>query len=188
VYSALWSPRLRQGDVVGPVRLPTIGKNFQSIVTESSLTGTTPKQQPTQVIIEAGYHHVAIISHCCEFNEGKRNKFLVARLQTPQGNLSAEQYEALRLSNDIQARVEANLAVAGVDSFFLEPIPGHIDGNQVVVFTSITAVPLSMQDDFLTAKRAELDQEHRIQFRGKLAWFFGRAADDIPDDEKVDPR
>ncbi|HEX3174556.1 MAG TPA: hypothetical protein VHQ43_10135 [Solirubrobacterales bacterium] len=185
MYSSLWSPELRQGDIVGEIFLPTIGTNFQSIVGGTSLTGATEKQQHERVIIGGDYHYLVIVSHCCEFNEGKRNKFLVARLQRPRQNLSSEQYEALRLSNDVEARASSGEPVAGLDSFLLDPVPGSLDEERVASFTSITAVPLSMKEDFRAAKIAELDHGTRILFRAKLAWFFGRTADDIPDAEKA---
>ena len=39
---------------------------------------------------------VVVVSHDCEFNEGKRNKLLVARIENIPGNLTSEQQEDLR--------------------------------------------------------------------------------------------
>ena len=65
-----------------------------------------------------------VISHDCEFNEAKRNKLLVARLQGVQGNLTEEQRGDLRQSNDVEARAQAKLDVAGVNAFVFDPLPG----------------------------------------------------------------
>jgi hypothetical protein len=73
--------------------------------------------------IQARKAVVAVISHDCEFNERKRNKLLVARLQGVQGNLSDEDRQALRDSNDVQARSDASLTGAAVDSFLFAPVP-----------------------------------------------------------------
>jgi hypothetical protein len=42
------------------------------------------------------------------------------------------------------------------------------------------------QEGLVAAKRAERTHDHRMLFREKLAWFFGRHADDINDAEKID--
>ena len=51
----------------------------------------------------------------------------------------------------------------------LEPIPGRTDDFKIVSFTSITAVPLSMHDDFMEKKIAELNHETRISSKSKEA-------------------
>ncbi|HEV7771581.1 MAG TPA: hypothetical protein VGO66_13100 [Solirubrobacterales bacterium] len=187
MYSRLWSPRLRQGDILGPAFLPTIGKSFETVIQESSLTGDTDAQRRRKVVIDGDYHYLTVISHCCEFNEGKRNKFLLARLKGVPGNLSDEEKRALRLSNDVAKRVAEDEDIAGVDAFVVEPIPGLFEAEQVVAFTTITAFPMSMRNDLAEVKKAELDHSTRVQFREKLAWFLGRAANDISDEEKELP-
>jgi hypothetical protein len=93
---------------------------------------------------------------------------------------------------EIEQRIEeletrhASLAVAGVDSFLLDPLPPHFDVERVVVFTTIAPFPMKMHESFVSAKRAELEHEVRVQFREKLAWCFGRHAEDVPDDKKFD--
>jgi hypothetical protein len=187
VYSDRWSPRLRQGDIIGPIPLPLMGKDVGIGFRSPSLIAPTAGEQELTVTIPAAKVVVTVISHDCEFNEEKRNKLLVARLQGVQGNLTDEQRQALRDSNDVQARSDAGLNVAGVDAFLFSPLPDVYDDEQVANFGTITPLPMKMADELLDEKRAELGQETRVLFRLKLAWFFGRAADDIPDDEKIDP-
>lgn len=127
---------------------------------------------------------MAVVSHDCELNEDKRNKLLIARLQNVQGNLTEAQIEALWASNDVVARVEADETVAAVDSFALQPLPGHFDRPQVVNFATTTPVPMSMKADLATVKKAELTHDFRVLLRKKLAWFFGRDGEDIPDEDK----
>ena len=57
-------------------------------------------------MIDGGYHHVAIVSHCWSSIQGKRNQFFVARLQKPRGNVTEEELENLWLSNDVESRAE----------------------------------------------------------------------------------
>jgi hypothetical protein len=45
---------------------------------------------------------------------------------------------------------------------------------------------MSAAGDLRKLKRAELDQPTRIQLRTKIGYFFSRAIEDLPDDEKVD--
>lgn len=186
MYADRWSRRLRQGDIVGPFPLPLMGKDVSLGFKSSTLIAPTPGDAPLTVTMPAANVHVAIISHDCEFNEDKRNKMLVARLQGPQGNLTEEQWEALRASNDVLARSEAGLPVAGVDSFLVDPVPGLFDTEQVVSFSTITPLPMKMAGDLYKLKCAEMTHETRVRFREKLAWFVGRDGDDIPDDEKSD--
>jgi hypothetical protein len=187
LYSDRWSPRLRQGDIIGPIPLPLMGMEVAVGFQSRSLVAPTPGDAELSVTIPAAKVMATVISHDCEFNEGKRNKLLVARLQGVQRNLSAEEREALRASNDVQARSDAGLDIAGVDAFLFSPLAGVFEDEQVANFATITPLPMKMAGDLLDQRRAELDQETRVLFRLKLAWFVGRAADDIPDDEKVDP-
>jgi hypothetical protein len=172
---------------LGPAFLPTIGRTFESVTEDSSLTGDVDASERRKVIISGEKHYLAVVSHCCEFNEGKRNKFLLARLKGVPGNLDDEERRALRLSNDVAKRAEGGEDIAGVDAFMVEPIPGAFEAEQVVAFTTITAFPMAMKNDLVKAKKAELDHATRVQFREKLAWFFGRVADDLPDAEKKEP-
>ena len=184
MYSERWSPRLRQGDILGPLPLPLLGTQFEVVAPTRSLTSGIETSAGGKIIIDAENVVVAVISHDCEFNDDKRNKLLVARLQNVPGNLDSEQREALRGSNDVAARVEADEAIAGVDSFLLAPLPGRYEQEQVVNFGTITPLPMKMKADLLSVKRAELRHDVRELFRAKLAWFFGRHADDMPDDQK----
>jgi hypothetical protein len=187
MYSDRWSPRLRQGDVLGPLPLPLMGTDFSVTFRSKSLLDPSLEDEQLSVTIPAARVVAVVISHDCEFNEAKRNKLLLARLQGVQGNLTAEQRQDLRESNDVEARAAAKLKVAGVDTFLFSPLPGVFEDEQVANFGTITPLPMKMADELRKQKRAELDQETRVLFRLKLAWFVGRAADDIPDDQKIDP-
>lgn len=186
MYSERWSPRLRQGDILGPIPLPLMGTDFTVGFRARSLIDPTSDDTELTVTIPAAKVLATVVSHDCEFNEGKRNKLLVARLQRVQKNLTVEQLEDLRNSNDVQARSDAGLTVAGVDAFLFYALADVFDEEQVANFATITPLPMKMADDLRAEKRAELDHETRVLFRLKLAWFVGRAADDIADDEKSD--
>jgi hypothetical protein len=186
MYSERWSPGLRQGDIIGPMPMPIMGSDFTVGFRARSLIAPASGEADLTVTIPAAKVLATVISHDCEFNEGKRNKLLVARLQGVQKNLTVEQRQALRDSNDVQAMSDAGLNVAGVDAFLFSPLVDVFDDEQVANFATITPLPMKMAEDLRAQKRAELDHETRVLFRLKLAWFVGRAADDIPDDEKVD--
>jgi hypothetical protein len=184
VYSERWSPGLRQGDIVGPLALPLLGTRFEVLGPARSLTAATPPGPVGKILIEGVEALAAVVSHDCEFNESKRNKLLVARLQRVQGNLTEAQLEAVWASNDVEARVESGQPIAAVDSFILAPLDGVYDEPQVVNFATTTPLPMAMKDDLLTAKKAEMGHDVRVLFRQKLAWFFGRDAEDIPDADR----
>jgi hypothetical protein len=46
---------------------------------------------------------------------------------------------------------------------------------------------MKLLNEAMRCKCAELQQEHRVYLREKLALFFGRQADDVPEDQKFDP-
>jgi hypothetical protein len=160
---------------------------MQVLADAQSLIEEISTQTVKNVILPCTATHVVIVSHDCEFNDNKRNKLLVARLQKVQGNLDAEQIASLRASNDVdhRTRVEEQ-PIDGVDNWLFDPIPGVFSTTMVASFTTITALPMPMRDDLKKAKKSELTHEHRVRFRRKLAWFMGRDADDISDDEKVE--
>jgi hypothetical protein len=186
VYSDVWSPGLRQGDVVGPVFFPSLGTQFSALTTHRSLvvSGQAPVEQ---VVVPGDRRLVVVVSHDCEFNTGKRNKLLVARTEDIPGNLTPDELEALRESNDIEKRTAEGKTIAGLNSFVFAPLPSVFETERIAVFTTITPLPMKMHDDLVKAKCAELSHEHRVLLRTKLAWFFGRDAEDIDEADKTEP-
>lgn len=73
-----------------------------------------------------------------------------------------------------------------IDTFVLDPLPPHFESDMLVRFTAITAWPMGDVQIFLKLKRAELEQDERVRFRRKLGFFFGREAEDAPEDTKFD--
>ncbi len=187
MYSPRWSKRLRQGDVISELFLPTMGKNFGVMTMGTGLSTTVSGSPVRKVLIDAKKHPLMVISHCCEFNEGKRNKFLAARLQPVRGDWSQEQVDDLKESNNIKVPTEDGREIAGVDSFYLDPIEGLLPKAQTAMFISITPLPMDMKDEVFEKKIAELDHDTRLLLREKLAWFFGgRTKEDILDEDKID--
>jgi hypothetical protein len=185
MYSELWSKRLRQGDIVGPVSIPFLGKKHQVLTTVDTLGGAIPT--PIQsVVVPVKPKYVAIVSHDCEFNEAKREYILLARIQRIDPRLDDNEIAAVRLSNDVKARHAAKQQVDGVDSFLIDAIDGHLEGPQVISFTALMPYPTtaSMLTDLQDRKRAELTHEQRLLLKQKLAWFFLRTDDDVPAEEK----
>jgi len=184
VYSDLWSPTLRQGDVLGPLHLPLIGNNHEVIATLPDIASETVGTAE-RMILPASRRYVVIVSHDCEFNEGKRDRVLLARIQSPQKVPTAPDIGVLRASNDVDARNAAKASVDGVDVFVIDPLDGHFDEPQMVVFTTITPFPAKkMLRQLQAVKRAEMDHSTRLLLRRKLAWFFLRSQDDVPPDSK----
>jgi len=128
-----------------------------------------------------------VVSHCCEFNEAKRARFLVARISDFPTRITDAQREKIEASNDAVKEGAEEERYEYLETFVLEPIPGCFDEKMVVDFTTIMPFPKSEQDRVGALKQAELDQEHRIKLRKKLALFFGRDAPDVADDKKRDP-
>lgn len=128
-----------------------------------------------------------VVSHDCEFNDGKRQFFLAARLELLPQNMINDNaaMEEMRAGNDYLARSVSGNPIA-VDAFFLEPIEGVIPLGMVATFTSITPFSMGFRDNLLRLKQAEMQHDpHRLQLRDKLSIFFGRDAEDVPDTFKI---
>jgi hypothetical protein len=185
MYSELWSSRLRQGDIVGPIPIPLLGKKPQVITSVPSFG--TSEGEVQGVFLTAPARYAAVVSHDCEFNEEKREFILLARVQRIDPRLTPEQIEVVRLSNDVRGRHAAGEEkIAGVDNFLIDPIEGHLTTPHVIAFTAIVPFPTtqSMLDDLHRAKRAELVHDERCLLKQKLAWFFIRTDDDVPAADK----
>jgi len=185
MYADYWCSCLRQGDVIGPIPLPVIPA--KPIVTSQTSPVATAGAEITGMLVDAKPAYAVILSHDCEFlNEGKAERILLARVQSIDKRADAERMEEIRSSNDVRARLALGGVVHGVDSFLLDPIPGHLDDRKVAAFR--TLVSYSNTPATLTAlyhlKRAELQHSQRLLLKHKLAWFFLRSDEDLPDEEK----
>jgi hypothetical protein len=187
VYAALWSRDLRQGDVFGLTLYPKL-KNQPQIVQKPK--GWAPGAG-SEVALEypADKQYAVVISHCCEFREGKRERFLIARVQKfPE-----------RMESEMRAAIEASNAAVRVDEhqperrewlefFVLDPVAGCFEDKRLVDFTTIMSVNKAMRGHIDDEKKAELEQPYREQFRKKLGLFLARDAPDVKQDRRIEPR
>jgi len=130
--------------------------------------------------------YALVVSHDCDFNEGKRDFFLAASIHdlTPQDS-KPERLEKLRLDNDADRHTPANqIALRG---FLLEPVPGIFEEPKMAVFDTITPIAMKFRVDMLRVKRAEMAHEHRVMLRKKLGLFISREENDISDELKIAP-
>jgi hypothetical protein len=111
--------------------------------------------------------------------------FLVARIDDLSAKLTDDQLTEIRLGNDVVESADADRPFE-LDTFLLDPIENVFDRPRRINFCTITPVSMAAQDEIQKLKKAELDQTTRVLLRRKLALFFGRDADDIPDEEKTE--
>ncbi len=185
MYSERWSPGIRQGDVLGPLPVPMVG-NKQIVISSLMSPGGGVGDEVEQMVFPAKSRYVAVVSHDCEFNQDKRDRMLVARIQNAPRD-KPELVEALRRSNNVEARHAAGEQVDGVDNFLLEPLEGEFEHAHVVVFSTIMPVGAGDLTGYQRMKKAELTHEQRLLFRTKLAWYFIRSPDEIDEGEKLPP-
>ena len=183
MYSDSLSPGLWQGDVLGPVFVPAMASEIRFLPRAQPVTSMTEEQRPEEAIIRGSWRFVAVVSHECEFNADKRTRFLVARIQAVPRDLTPERRVALRESNDVEARARAGQEVASVNTFLFDPAPDAFEEESVADFTSITTLPMGAIEQYVALKKAELQPDHRVLFRKKLAWFFSRGLEP-PDPEE----
>jgi hypothetical protein len=181
VYSDRWSSQLRQGDIFGEIPLPLLkGKEVYGY--SGGLAGT-PQQIPVHVQIPTPPRWVIVVSHDCEFNEDKRTHFVVARIDSINPKTEPEEIEQLKYANDY-ARAVADKKQIPLDTFYLEPVEGAFEVAMRANFACLASLPMDYCEEALRLKQAELAHEQRILFRRKVGVFFGRDADDAPDDTK----
>lgn len=187
MWSTRWSPRLRQGDVFGLVDFPLAKAGYGRLLPESS-PAATPTVEDTQLLtIRGGKRYAVVVSHDCEFNEGKRAHFLAARLQEipKDDRQNTDRLAELWRGNDYRACAAAGQPVA-LDAFIVPELPGLTSDPMLVNFVSTTAFPMKFRSEMLKLKRAEMEHSQRCLFREKLAAFFGRPADDVAEEYKID--
>jgi len=182
MYAESWSPRLRQGDVFGQIYYPLSKQaGFQRVSGETSLSVDLADGTPTHLMVSGTPRYAVIVSHDCEFNEGKREWFLVARLQGLPKNMPAKELEELQSGNDYAAMAREGRPIA-IDTFVFATLPVSIDQPQRLNFNSIVPLPMTSKKAMLKLKQGELQHTHRVLLREKLAAFVGRSAPDVPDD------
>ncbi|HXH89847.1 MAG TPA: hypothetical protein VNI55_14705 [Gaiellaceae bacterium] len=141
---------------------------------------------PVQVQLPTPARLLVVLSHDCEFNERKRTHFVVARIESISAKTSEEELAAMQFANDYSAAVAAEARIP-LDTYYLDPVPGAFEVPMRVNFACLASLPMETAADVLSVKRAELLHEERVKFRRKAGVFFGRDADDIPDEEKQPP-
>jgi hypothetical protein len=189
VYTERWSPRLRQGDVFGPIYYPLSKKaGFQRVSPETSIAVSVAEVGITQLLVSGSERLAVVVSHDCEFSEGKRDHFSIARLQAlPRDVLTSDdKLEELRAGNNYLARAREGHPAA-IDTFLYEPLSGQFEEPHILNLQSIVPLPIALKEEMLRCKRAELEHEHRSYLRAKVGAFFGRDSADIPEEHKITP-
>lgn len=129
--------------------------------------------------------YVIVVSHDCDFNQGNREFFLVARLHPlSRGQKAEDKLELLRRGNDPRERTGAGRRI-GINVFLIEPVPGHFDEPMIGSFELIIPVSVNFREHMLKRKIAEMEHHDREWLRGKLAIFLARPEDDISEDLKM---
>ena len=181
MYSELWSAgRLRQGDIVGPVSIPFLGKKI------GPDDGRHARRDDPHGDPECGGAGQAEVrGHCVARLRVQRGQARVHPVGAHPATRSSDESRAdraVRLSNDVKGRHEAKQQIDGVDSFLIDPIEGHLDGPQVISFTALMPYPTTetMLADLLNRKQAELTHDQRLLLKQKLAWFSFEAMMTFP--------
>jgi hypothetical protein len=142
--------------------------------------------QPNMAIMVSSPRYAVVISHDCDFNEGKRDFFLAASIhELDRRDRQPERLNKLRRDNDARNHTPANQIV--LRGFLLEPVPGHFEEPMLALFETITPIAMKFKADMLKLKRAEMKHADRVMLREKLMLFAGRQENDIPDEMKTPP-
>jgi len=186
--------RLRQGDVISELYLPRYSP--KSIIPLAK--GVDNLEFGDRLIIQAKPTRAIVLSQCCEFNEGKRNAFSLARLLRLPGRkrgrcrdwgvnlaevvpFSRSSFrgkaslglEELRAANQVDPEAPTNRAV---NVFLLDTDGRFLLEPHIVDFTQVTSIKMEDKQYVLERKVLQLDAPTRRQFQLKLAYFYGRRA------------
>lgn len=198
MYSARWTQgRLRQGDIVGPILYPKLKGNPQQRHNPEGWGGDANVNYSLEMPAE--HRYAVVITHDCDFTAARRDQFLLARINNFGRDVTDEQRAEIRMANDavrIENEVEesdaevegsdAEVRFEYLDTFVVSELPGHLNEEMLVNFSTIFPWPKSMIPVVLDLKRAEMEHQHRIRLRQKLGFYFAREAEDEPDERKVD--
>jgi hypothetical protein len=202
MYVPRWSRDPRQGDIFGTYPYPKL-KNLPQI-TERPQGWQGEGGTATVLEYPAEYQYAVLISHCCEFREGKRERFLIARIQSFPPRMSDEMRAQVEASNAAvqieEPEAATEFATPGdgekpepkeryeyLELFVLDPLPGCFADKMLVDFSTIMSIHKGMIPYLKSDKKAEFEQEDREQFRKKLGMFLARDAGDVKEDRRVDP-
>ena len=186
MYYDRWSPGLRQGDILIDIPFPILPRKQIQVLVPGGLTLSVPQGTQGVTSVDAPLQIVMVLSHDCEFNEGKRLHFTVARVEGVSGKTTKEELDSLRMGNDVQAAAAGDNPIA-LDTFLLDPLEPHFAHPRRANLAAVTSIPMEHVAAALRQKRAELDQTTRVLLRRKLTYFWGRDTEDIPDEDKRSP-
>lgn len=191
--------KLRQGDVIRGVLLPRFSLSDIRLISRSD-PGGNPKFDG-RTIVTTGEHFAVVLSHCCEFNTGKRRSFsmsalrplrdylgahlfgddrwginvaeLVALARSPyKGKNTKQTLELLRKAN----KVDLTSGTVDAANLFLYDQDGDNLGEPYVAdFTRVTSLSMKDSQEILSRKVLQLDDEHRRMLKIKLGVFYSRS-------------
>jgi hypothetical protein len=184
---------LRQGDVISNIVFPKFSLKEMRL-----LYKVEASENPAfgdEVILKTSTQFAAVLSQCCEFNEGKRKSFSLARIV----GLGERTHPALRVfgvnlaeivpwnrlaprQRDLEALLRANSVEADrpqhVNVYTLRPDGQHLAEPHLVDFSRVFSVHIAEKERVLARKVLQLDSSHRREFQLKLAYFYARSAED----------
>jgi hypothetical protein len=182
---------LRQGDVLKGVYLPRYSLLNLSLLHKLDKEGEL--QFDDRAVMKASRGFAVVLSQCCEFNEGKRNAFSLARLVKAKeallpkismwgvnlAELVPARYtkmavDILQAANKLDEEHPNNAAV----NVYLYDVHGNVLTEPYIVdFTQVFSIKIEDSPKLLKMKVLELDNEHRLEFQLKLGYFYSRPAE-----------
>lgn len=181
---------LRQGDILAGIYLPRFSVGETQFLHKLKDDGSWEFQKHTVMKTEETY--AAVISQCCEFNDGKRNSFTLAQLLRLSGGqrrgwkvfgFNLAQISPWRsvetpepTPDELLKRNSLENDIQDVNVYFLKPDGVHFKVPYVIDFTRVFSVSMKEKPRVLKNKVLEFDNEHRLEFQEKLAYFYSRPA------------
>jgi hypothetical protein len=175
---------LRQGDILRDVIFPVLRSADVLYYVAATQTETGMEFKPHtktdrdvpmfKALFPARIGFAAVISMCCDLEPHnghiQQPTFALARLtRVPSGIVNdPERYEKLRLNTDPRKEPEF------LNFFYVPPRPALDDTDWIVNFSSVFCLPEKEYPAIMSRKILQMDDDHRIRFKVRLASSFGR--------------
>jgi hypothetical protein len=193
MYEAVLEDSLRQGDVIKGIYFPRYSLPTLSLLHKLDKEGTPAFED--RALVKAQHAFAVVLSQCCEFQEGKRNAFSLARLfdvkslllnrvtswginlaQLLPARYQQLAVDQLRIANHVN--VDHPEETKAINGYFYDAHGAILTEPYFVDFTQVFSVDMKDSSKILKLKVLQLDNEHRLEFQLKLGYFYTRPAGD----------
>lgn len=150
------------GDILSGLKLPNLKKDEFHLVSQSNddKTYSVRLMMPTDFFV--------YLSHECDFNENKRQYFILAPMFGIPADVRRRTDDFHRLINSNDVKAHPNY----LNLFYYSPSPPRFSEDKLMDFTRVISVPVTLRQQLLESKVLELTLKNRLLIKDKLGYYF----------------